>query len=312
MSHAVFVITRLWRYFSLYFLKPFDAVNDTLTASLLRRCAWSDEIVEIGSGDGMYSFIMHGGTFPFWFDRYVLTDLSRADIYDTHRPDILPTPRRVTWPRVRLAIDAKFSHVEKIREIGFARAALRSQYESLPLASESVDAVFYYTAHGLVDHGRAVADAHRILKPGGRMFMLLFDAGFQRAFVAHRLAGRLRGRLGRYFERLDNGRFDEMMAIARTPEEWRRFFAVRGLRVLACHAGLSLTAWRVYDTQTRPLLQPLIRFFNAVPRPWRTALKAVWMAAWFPWLVLFYALFSQEWVGRGRPRCYLVWEVVKA
>ena len=50
MSHWSFIVSRLWNYLSLYFLKPFDAINDTLTASLISRLDWSGEFVEIGSG----------------------------------------------------------------------------------------------------------------------------------------------------------------------------------------------------------------------------------------------------------------------
>ena len=38
----IFVITRLWNYINIYFLKPFDAINDTLTASLLKEHTWED------------------------------------------------------------------------------------------------------------------------------------------------------------------------------------------------------------------------------------------------------------------------------
>ena len=33
--NLIFVVTRLWRYLNIYFLKPFDAVNDTITSYLI-------------------------------------------------------------------------------------------------------------------------------------------------------------------------------------------------------------------------------------------------------------------------------------
>ena len=98
MSHWSFILSRLWNYLSLYFLKPFDAINDTLTASLISRLDWSGEFVEIGSGDGVFSYVMHGGTFPLWFDRYLMTDLTREDIYDTHRQNVLSGTRLLNSP----------------------------------------------------------------------------------------------------------------------------------------------------------------------------------------------------------------------
>jgi len=309
MDHLGFVITRLWRYFGLYFLKPFDAVNDTLTASLIRRLDWEGRFLEIGSGDGFYSYVLHGGAPPLWFDRYLMTDLSRADIYDVHRAAVMPTPKPLAWPTIVSAIDAKMSHVAKIREIGFARGAVCAHYEGLPIRSGSIDAIFFYTPHGLKDHAGAIDEAHRVLRKGGRMLILLYDSRFSGAFLCHRLAGRLKGWPGRYFERLDNGRHGELTHLSKTLDEWHAFFARHGFRIRERHAGLSRMAWMVYDTQTRPILKPLIRGFNALPGPLRTAAKVVWMSLWFPWLLAFYLLFSNEYVKLDSTSCYLSYEV---
>ncbi len=311
MKHWCFVATRLWRYFSLYFLKPFDAVNDTLTASLLSRLDWSGEIIEIGSGDGIYSYVMHGGTFPLWFDRYLLTDLTLQDIYDTHRKNILPCTKPLLFPSICRAIDAKESHVVKIREIGFAKEAICAPYENLPLLTDSAEAVFYYTPHGLKDHGQAISEAHRILRPGGRMVILRYDSRFKGAFLCHRLAGICPGALGRYFARLDNGRYDEITNLSKTPEDWQTLFCSHGFSVQKCHAGLSTFAWKVYDIQTRPLLKSMIRIFNALPGPLRTMFKLVWMVLWFPVLVMFYLLFSNEFLVIDKTNCYLAYELKK-
>ena len=71
MRKFSFVCSRLWRFNNLYFLKPNDAINDTLTASLLIDFDWSGEIIEIGSGDGVFNYVLHGGYFPLKYDRYV-------------------------------------------------------------------------------------------------------------------------------------------------------------------------------------------------------------------------------------------------
>ena len=47
---------------------------------LLLKFAWKNNYVEVGSGDGMFSYIMHGNSFPIWFDRYLNTDLDKKNI----------------------------------------------------------------------------------------------------------------------------------------------------------------------------------------------------------------------------------------
>ena len=149
MHKLIFILTRLWQYLSLYFLKPFDAINDTLTSSLIHRLDWDGEVVELGSGDGEFSYVMHGGTFPIWYDRYLDTDLSKNDIFDTHKDDKLTTTKVLNYPNITLSIDARENHVKKIKEIGFSKDAICSSYEDLPLDDESIEKIFYYTPHGL-------------------------------------------------------------------------------------------------------------------------------------------------------------------
>ncbi|BAO31138.1 hypothetical protein SUTH_03368 [Sulfuritalea hydrogenivorans sk43H] len=311
MKHLLFVLTRLWRYHSLYFLKPHDAVNDTLTSSLLHRLDWSGPVVEIGSGDGVFSYVMHGGSFPLRFDRYLLTDLSKQDIYDSHRADVLQPAVSLSSPDITLAIDAKESHVQKIREIGFAKNCQVAAYEKLPLSSASVPKVFYYTPHGLNDHEAAIREAARVLVPGGSMLILLYDAKFKPSFICHRLAQAFPGMFGAYFSRMDNGRYDEITRLAKSPEEWERFFPRHGFEIKARHSGLSAFAWKVYDIQTRPLLKPLIRFFGFLPGQLRTFAKFLWMSICYPYLVVFYLLFSNEYFRIDGMNCYLAYQVRK-
>ena len=46
--NLIFISSRLWRYLNIYFLKPFDAINDTLTSYLLYKDeAWQNDYIEI-------------------------------------------------------------------------------------------------------------------------------------------------------------------------------------------------------------------------------------------------------------------------
>ena len=51
--NIVFVLSRLWRYLNIYFLKPFDAVNDTLTSYLVfKKHGLQNNYLEIGTKNG--------------------------------------------------------------------------------------------------------------------------------------------------------------------------------------------------------------------------------------------------------------------
>ena len=303
---------RLWHYFGLYFLKPFDAVNDSLTSDILLKLDWDGGVVELGSGDGEFSYVMHGGSFPIWYDRYLDTNLSKQDMFDTHTDGKLKISKKLSYPNIILAIDARENHVKKILEIGFAKSALCSAYESLPLPDASVEKIFYYTPHGLNSHEDSINEAIRVLEPKGKMLILLYDSVFKDAFVCKRLSERISNKtISDYFRRLDNGRYDEITNLSRSKEEWLEYFGSKGLRCVDNHTGLSTFAWRCYDIQTRPVLRWLIRLFNFFPLWARTILKTIWMLSWFPFLVIFYLLFSNQYLKISKNSCYFSFELEK-
>lgn len=311
MKKILFVLTRLWRYQNLYFLKPNDAINDTLTASLLIHFDWSGSVVEIGSGDGVFSYVMHGGRFPLSFDRYLQTDFTRSDIYDTHEEKVINTLVSLSHPNIILAIDAKETHIKKNQEIKFAKKCQVAAYEELPLLSNSIEKIFYYIPHGLKNHSDAISEANRILVLNGKMLILVYDENIKSSFLCYRLSKKLWKPFSKYFSRIDGGRFEEISAISKTPEEWDEFFQLYGFKVEKNFSGLSNFAWAVYDIQTRPILKQLILFFNYFPPGLRTLLKFLWMIIFYPYLVIFYALFSNEIIRINKNNCYHAYELTK-
>ncbi len=306
-----YTCSRLWRYLGVYFLKPFDALNDTLTATILSTLEWSNEVIEIGAGDGTFSYIMHGGRFPVWFDRYLQTDLNRRDIFDTHTLGLFPVTTPPQRPRISISLDSKRSHIEKVSELGFARSAVLSLYESLPLSDSQVPNIFFYIPHGVQDYQVAIQEAHRVLESNGTMLILAYDQTFRSSFLCYRIGQATSGRLREYFLRLDNGRHDELMQMARLRHEWKSFFEESGFVIESQVRGLSVMAWKLYDIQTRPLLRLLIGFFNFLPRYPRLFLKLAWMITWYPVLLVLYFLLSSI-DPRGRRRtCYLAFRLRK-
>lgn len=121
---------RLWRYLNIYFLKPFDAVNDTITSDLLLKFKWKNNYLEIGSGDGMFSYIMHGNYFPLWFDRYININLTKKNIFET-KFHFFPKKKKFFKLRPKLSIDAKDHHVISLKKLGFSTKNLKCDYEHL-------------------------------------------------------------------------------------------------------------------------------------------------------------------------------------
>tara|TARA_B100000900_G_scaffold331896_1_gene292670 strand:+ start:93 stop:1019 length:927 start_codon:yes stop_codon:yes gene_type:complete len=307
--NLIFVVTRLWRYLNIYFLKPFDAVNDTLTSYLIfNNHSLKNNYIELGSGDGMFSYIMCGGKFPLEFDRYLDVKLSQKDIFDVHKKNFLLNLDVKKTIRPLISIDAKKNHVIKIKQIGFSKKAVLSSYEKLTLKKESTKLIFYYTAHGVKNFNKSVNSALKILKKNGRIIFLVFDDYVKKNFLCYFLYRK--GFLKNFFKNLDNNRFKEISSYSKKSSEWRIFFKSKGLKIINESRGLSGVAWQFYDIQTRPILKLLILFFNFFPKNFRRILKFVWMITLYPFLLIFFIVFSNLLI-KSNNNCYLVFELKK-
>ena len=303
---------RLWRYLNIYFLKPFDAVNDALTSTILHQLDWEDEFSDIGSGDGMYSFIMHGGSFPLTFDRYLLTDTQLSgDIYDHHKKNVLTTRKVPTKPRLIVSLDSKKSHILKVREIGYAVNSFIISYEQLPFSDQSFHSIFLNTPHGLKDHRDAIKEASRVLRNKGTLIILVYDEAFKKDFICFRIGQKFKGIIGKYFRNLDSGRYNELTSMSRSQAEWKAIFQECNLKIEKKEVGLSGFAWRMYDIQTRPLLKPLINIFGMMPRNFRVTIKVIIMLFLYPFLLLFYLAFSNRLLKLGSYDCYVAYQLRK-
>jgi len=287
------------RYFQLYWLKPFDAVNDTANAWALLQFKWCAPILEVGGGDGVFSFVMHGGEFAFADDRYMQADPAKAgDIYDVYYKD---RPLRVKQHinlNYQVGVDLKLSHLYKSVETHTYDLLISSKPEALPIASSLFKTVFLYTFHGLTDYRKSLAEIRRVIRPDGCLLMIAFNRNVSRHFVYYPLHRYFERKgltlLSSYFRKLDGGRFEEISGFGNTLENWNTLLKETGFKLTHVYNQVSPFAWRIYDFQTRPFLRLLIRCNWLLERlHLKTVIKVAWVYALLPFLLLFSSAFAR-------------------
>ena len=87
-------------------------------------------------------------------------------------------------------------------------------------------------------------------------------------------------------------------------------FEKNGFKIQKISSGLSGTAWKVYDVQTRPILHFLVRLFNFFPSILRIAFKLIWMIILYPVILLFFLFYSNIYFNNNK-NCYHVFEIRK-
>lgn len=292
-------LSLLKRYFQVYWLKPFDAINDTANAVSLLNFDWASQnsILEIGGGDGIFSFIMHGGEFNFINDRYDQVDLlNKGDIYDFFSEKGAKFKIK-TFPTLNydMGVDLKMSHVFKAKETMLYKNnnIISSHPEDMPIKNDSFDTVFLYTFHGLVDYDRTLREIRRIISENGTLLMLVFNDVVDNHFICYKLSKFFEKRnstLSGYFKKLDGGRYDEIANVfSKNFEEWKLILNEAGFEIKQVYTQVLPWLWRLYDTQTRFVLKNLIRFNKFLKRiRLKFLFKIFWTIIWFPILTLAY------------------------
>lgn len=302
---------RLWNYLNIYFLKPFDAVNDTITSELLLDLKWKNNYLEIGSGDGAFSFIMHGGKFSLKYDRYIDVDLSKNDIFNSKKLKSIECSNKNIKYFPNHGIDAREFHVNKMKKINFYKIPTHSSYEKLPLQTNSYNYAFLYTPHGLNSYSKTIDELSRVLKKGANLNILVFLDNVKENFLCDSFAKKTKGKLKIFFQELDNGRFKEIANLSKSISEWKFFFKNRNFLISKYRTGLDQIAWRIYDIQTRPILKYLIKIFNYLPINLRTLIKIFWMVLIYPILCLVFFRYNGISSKYKKRNCYIAFELKK-
>lgn len=296
MNSFIGSLSLLRKYFQMYWLKPFDAVNDAANAAALLKFDWSKQpVLEVGGGDGVFSFIMHGGAFSFSDDRYDQTDTAiKGDIYDIYKKGYKLKRVKNAALEYDLGVDLKLSHLFKSRETGLYKNLVSSVPEALPLKGGYFGTVFLYTFHGLSDYRKTLQEIRRVMKKDGILLMIAVNSAVKKNFVCHKLhlyfkrAGL--DRLSRYFLAIDGGRQAEIGELfSRSVDEWRCLLKDSGFQMVEANSQVSPLLWKIYDTQTRPLLKGMIKVNRILKRMRLAAIaKFFWICFWFPILSICY------------------------
>lgn len=280
----------------MYWLKPFDAVNDTANAMALLRFDWSRKpVLEIGGGDGVFSFIMHGGRFRFLDDRYAQADVNKSgDIYDVYKIEERLTISAVPSLGYDVGVDLKLSHLQKSKETRMYRHLISSLPETLPLKKNIFGTVFLYTFHGLTDYEKSLREIRRVMRTDGNLLMIAVNSAVKENFACFNMHDYFQKigfkELSHYFLALDGGRHAEIGGIfSKSLSEWKDLLRRSDFQIEEAYTQVSPFLWRIYDTQTRPFLKFLIRLnHRSKVLHLKGIFKVIWMCVWLPIIFLFY------------------------
>jgi len=275
----------LKEHLNVWWLRPESALWDAIASEKAEKIPIEGPSLDLGCGNGLYSFIAAGGAFDADYDWFVhaTPDGFRAnkDIYDVAAS---ADPGRHIRRRPRYRFDHAFDHkpnlLSQAARLGFY-AALRAGDGNgrLPYGDGELRTVYCNMLYWLDDPRSRFRELARVLDRGGRAILCLQHPRFKDVCTSYQWK-----RLHSPFWKLVNRGRAETHCWTCDDAELKSLARSSGFALAHHDTYLSESTLKFWDVGTRPLSPALIEMARRLPPADRRAVKKLWMDSCLPLL----------------------------
>lgn len=284
-------------------LRPESALWDAIASRIIAaEGAFESPSLDLGSGNGIFSFITAGGSFSPTYDGYRNADPSEErDLYDCFFAG--PGPNSVVRPpryRIDCAVDAKMNLLRQAEGLGFYRRRIAADANRpLPFEEGTFQTVFSNMVCWLDSAKLALKEIRRILRSGGRVWLCLPTPKFREYCASFRW----KEEGSELLRLLNRGRSESIrwMIGGRELEALARALRFRVVRRSTYLSPLTLRTW---DVGLRCLSPMLLRMVSKLGEDDRLSIKREWIETVHPFLRELYRMDQAsraeggyQWVG---------------
>jgi peptidoglycan/xylan/chitin deacetylase (PgdA/CDA1 family) len=263
-----------------FWLRPENAVWMTLRSEALRRCAWERPSADLCCGDGLFSFLHHGGRLDPDFDVFQngcnlqAAANPEADMFDHATEDYRPAIAKPADGPIDDGSDYKPNLLAKARALNLYAALTEHDHNRpLPFAEGRYRTVYCNAAYWIAGIDSFLAELRRIVHADGRVILQVKLDTMRKSAL-----NGLKPILGpNAVQKLAGDRLASWPTLA-DRRTWEARFARAGFHVesaLPLATALHATLW---DVGLRPVAPLIARLANATTPQTRAAVKRDWVA----------------------------------
>lgn len=270
---------RLCKFVQAYWLRPENAFWMCLRSETLAQASWEAPGIDLCCGDGVFSFLHHGGEFDPAFDVFGTVDkldqvrTAHADMFDHY--DEQYAPRLLTRSPVTIEVgtDLKPALLAKARHLHLYDQLLEHDANTpLPLPDDSFQTVYCNAAYWVANVDSFLLELARVLRPMGRI-ILQVKLDSLRNYNLQRYEAFLGARV---LDIIGRGRAATWPSLA-DQSTWERRFTAAGLDIVSATPFITRTHAHVWDVGLRPLAPLLTRMANGLTPQTRADIKREWV-----------------------------------
>jgi SAM-dependent methyltransferase len=257
-----------------YWLRPECALWDSIAANRLGPLLQGKkDLMEVGIGNGNFSFLMLGGKFKPQFDWFLSASTKgfwdQADIYDFDAAVSMDSIiENLPNTRIRLGVDHKRNLLNQAARLGFVDEVLEHDCNR-PLPATGFSTVYSNMLYWLTDPMAVIKAIGRSLPPNGELITVFPNSDFYRHCQSYR-------RDEPIWQLLNRGRASSIMWHMDLPEFEDAIKKDSNFDVALAERYLCPTTLKIWDIGLRPLSVPLIKMANALTPEKRLEIKHEW------------------------------------
>lgn len=263
-----------------YWLRPETAMWRTLDVKSMECFRFKSPSLDIGCGDGTFSFIRAGGEFEDSFDVFQVGNLEgffdNIDCYDVYAKNEVIVKREPSYT-INVGLDHKDTLVQKAGKLGlYEDFVVADANEKLPFADNSFNTVFSNIIYWLNDPEHVFREIYRVLRVGGECCVMLPGTAFANSSFYYKYYIRGKREEFAFLKYLDRGRFEDNIKIVKDYEEWKCTIEKSGLKIKKVVPHLSSVLISIWDIGLRPLFPILKKMTDKLLENDRNEMKKEW------------------------------------
>lgn len=167
-----------------FWLRPETAMWREIDIRAMSAFEFRSPSLDLGCGDGIFSFIRAGGSFGDSFDAFqAMGDLdnffNNSDVFDAFEDSLNPIVTSPASYQIDVAFDHKINLLKKSSTLGLYKEFKHGDAnKSFPFDDERFESLFSNIVYWLDDPLGVLHECARILRPEGRACLMLPDKVF--------------------------------------------------------------------------------------------------------------------------------------
>ena len=298
----------LQNFLNLYWVRPETAFWRTLDVLQMKSIKFKKPIIDIGCGDGSFSFTNFGGKVNSAFDVYrsIKNTSGFFKGVDIHNQNMQIKPKILhkTKMKIDVGLDWKMNLLKKANELKLYEKLIQHDSNNpLPFENEEFETIFSNAFYWINDIESLLKEAKRICTESGKIVIFVPDQKFKDSLIYNQF---LKGGYT-WAKILDRGIYKNTKHCY-TLSRWKTIFSRVGLKIEhhSNYATEKLT--KIWSIGMRPYSPFIIEMANTLKLSERTKIKKRVVSEIFP-ILRSYLDFELNNVGKNN--CFHMFVLTK-